>query len=340
MSIRYFLAAGFLLFLLQIHTPLAAQRTPDDFITALLNDSSLRSFNGVLLLAQDGKVQYKAARGLADFNTKAPIRLNDRFVVGSISKQVTAVLVLREVQRGRIKLQDRVRSYVPDMNLSWADSVTIHQLLSHTSGVAGFKEPLAFVPGTRFAYSNAGYALLGKILEKTSGRSFAAQAADLFRICNMKQSSAAGKKEPGLVPGYSEKPDHSLKEEKELMDFVNPPGGGVIATAEDLLRWNECLHGGKLLPDSLYRLMTTPYMSREYRWGKIGYGYGLQIDSRDGIREFSHCGYLPGYVATLIYYPGTRTSIVVLENIATDPKDMNRAFCFPDRLREWVRGRQ
>lgn len=293
-----------------------------------------------MLLAQDGKVQHVACRGFADFAARTPIRLNDRFVVGSISKQITAVLVLREVQRGRIKLGETVRRYVPEQNLPWADSVTIHQLLNHTSGVAGLQQPLAFVPGTRFAYSNAGYALLGKILEKTSGRSFAALAADLFRLCGMKQTSATGKREPGLVPGYSEQADHSLKAEKELMDFVNPPGGGVVSTAEDLLRWNESLHRGKLLSDSLYRLMTTPYMTRKYRWGKLGYGYGLQLDSKDGMVEFSHCGYLPGYIATLIYYPVTRTSIVVLENVATDPNDMNRAFCFHDRLREWVRGRQ
>ncbi len=118
--------------------------------------------------------------------------------------------------------------------------------------------------------------------------------------------------------------------------------GGIISTAHDMLRWNECLHNGHiLLPDS-YNTFISPSVQRIHRWGKIGYGYGVQVANNNGILEISHNGYVPGYCSTLIYYPLQKISLLILENKTLWTKEWKipnhiRCYATHDAIRKIVR---
>lgn len=314
-------------------------------LDSLLSVTSPRPFSGVIVISQNGKMIYANSAGFADRDAQTPLRVTDQFLIGSISKQTTAVLVLRELDGGRLSPDDRVGKYLPELKASWADSVTIHQLLTHTSGIESADKPLAFKPGTKFAYSPfLGYQLLAKIAEKTSGKPYATLTRELFSQCNMKNATIPALYRKGrLVSSYIEEPGGAIKRENYALKDLEPdtPAGAVIATAEDLARWNECLHNGKLLSEKSYKLMTTAYANRSHpRWGEVGYGYGLQVDRQDGQLAYSHSGWMAGCIGTNMYFPAINTSVVVLENTGWDFNNQVRAFYFHDQAWKLVKDNQ
>jgi D-alanyl-D-alanine carboxypeptidase len=271
--------------------------------------------------------------------------MDDQFLIGSVSKQFTATLVLKEVEAGRIQTHRTIRYYLPDFKQQWADSVTVQQLLNHTSGIADWDKGLAHEPGSKFAYANINYAILGKIIEKTSGKTYATLTADLFARCKMRWSSVppgAGRKSnyKKLVKGHSEA-DGKYKEDNVLPALDRPvmgvPAAGLISTAGDLDRWMYLLHNGKVLADSTYQMMITGGAIQPHRWGALTYADGIKVDSLDAILELSMSGYVPGFISTMIYYPKTRVSMVVLENISPASSDMDRAYYFHDQIRKIVK---
>lgn len=315
-------------------------------IDSLIQVTSPTFFNGVILISKNGKTIYQKCHGYGDLNKKTVLKIEDQFLVGSISKQFTATLILREIQAGRLQAHQTIHYYLPDFKQKWADSVTVQQLLNHTSGIAGWDKSLAHKPGSRFLYSNINYAILGKIVERTSGKAYAALTAELFEYCKMKSSTVP----PGpgiksnnkkLVKGHAETDNGGYKEVNILSLLDSPmmgvPAGGMISTAGDLNKWMYCLHNGALLADSIYQMMVTRAVPRPHSWGEVQYADGIQVDSLDGIPEFSMTGYVPGFISTMIYYPGNKVSIVVLENISPSSSDMKRAFYFHDQIRKIIR---
>src|SRR5204862_3147035 len=116
------------------------------------------------------------------------------------------------------------------------------------------------------------------------------------------------------------------------------PGAGVITTARDLLRWNLALHNGKILSSKTYIQMVTSSISRNHpRYGLIGYGYGLQLINKDDFLEISHNGYLDGFTSTLIYYPKSKVSLIILENVTRTDDETRHVYSFHDNIREIVR---
>jgi Beta-lactamase class C and other penicillin binding proteins len=165
----------------------------DDYPTKidnLLNTKDPSAFNGVVYIQQNGKMKYAKAHGLADFSQKIPLKIDDIFSTMSIAKQFTAALILQEVEKGTIDLQAPIRKYLPDFKYSWADTVTVHQLLNNTSGLysENMDKPLKFKPGMAFSYSNVGYYVAGLVLEKQSGKSFETLVTALFKKCKMDNS--------------------------------------------------------------------------------------------------------------------------------------------------------
>jgi CubicO group peptidase (beta-lactamase class C family) len=161
------------------------------------------------------------------------------------------VLALQELEKGNLSLQDPISKYLPRLTQSWVDSVKVYHLLNHTSGITALDKPLAFKPGTQFSYSGLlSFQLLGSIIEKTSGKSYAALATDLFRKCNMKYTTIpASYKNGRLVKCYIEQVKGKFGPKPYNLKEIEPftPAGGIISTAEDLAIWNKCLNGGKLL---------------------------------------------------------------------------------------------
>ncbi len=303
-------------------------------IDSLITSQIEFPFNGIIMVAQNGKMIYSKAQGFSDLGNKIPLITDNQFVIGSISKQMTAVMVLREVDKGKIDLHVPVHQYVPEMKQPWLDSITVHQLLNHTSGITGWDEPLKFKPSTGFSYSGVGYELLAKIAEQVSGKSYATLTSEVFKICKMKHSmSPKLNQHKALVNSYESDSLGITFKVKNLLKDIQIAAGGMISTTGDLLLWNKNLHGGKLLSPKSYLSMTTPSTSRDhFIFGKVGYGYGLQMDEKGKTHEVGHSGYAKGFASINFYYPETKTSIIILENVAWGSKSGNLIQAFQHHL--------
>ncbi len=308
-------------------------------LDSLLKTNTIRPFNGEIIITEKGKKIYSQSLGYADFEKKIPLKLKNQFVIGSISKQITAVLILREFDKKHLNLNDPISKYLKELKQSWADSVSIHQLLNHTSGIVDLNQPLAFKPGTKFSYSGDGYKLLGEIVERTSGNTFAVLLKKLFNKCKMTGSTDPGSNnKKNLVTGYSRQSDQTVKVEKETFTNNIVAAGLMISTVEDLILWNDNLHHGKLLSKESYKKMTTASSIRNHPiYGEVGYGYGIQINEKNGILELGHVGYVPGFVSINFYYPKDNIGLIMLENIDWKDDNFKETFCFEEDVRRMVR---
>lgn len=293
-------------------------------IDSLIAAKTSKPFNGIIIVAQDKNAIYTKIYGNVD--GKVPLKLNDQFVIGSISKQIAAVMVLQEYDKGHLQLHVPIRQYLPKLKAKWADSVTIHQLLTHTHGITKLDAPLSFKAGTQYAYSQIGYQLLSDIIEKTSGKSFAMLSAELFERCKMTYSfHPAIKKYKNLVKGNEN--GKQISEKESLENYV--AAGSFISTATDLLLWNNALHNGHLLKESTYRLMMTKQKNavRQHPiFGVTEYGYGITVSNKDNILQVGQTGFAPGFISMNFYFPAKKTSVILLDNMAWDTDDLTKTF--------------
>lgn len=322
--------------LLTLTRPSSARPPVIQLDTALGEAAKARPFSGVALVAFGDRIIAQRSAGFADAAQARQITEQSRFVIGSLSKQITAALVLRAVEAGRIRLEDPIIRYLP---LSVPATVQVRHLLNHTSGLQALDQPLAREPGTSFEYSNLGYDLLARIVEQTSGQPFAEAVKRLLATCGVFGAGMLdSNNESSLVVGFAESPEGrltALPPPPELKQ--HPASGGLVASAGEFLTWTRCLQSGRAISPSSLRTMVTASTTRTHRWGVLGYGFGLQILESDGLLELSHSGYVPGFVSTSLIYPKQCVTVVILENIATPLSDLSRAFAPHDRIRAAVR---
>ncbi|WP_128546718.1 serine hydrolase domain-containing protein [Larkinella soli] len=312
-------------------------------IDSLLISSYPRRFNGVVLIHKNGKSIYSRSVGLADFSKNIKLNFNYRFSTMSIAKQITAALVLKEVEKGTIGLDRPVGFYLPYLPYEWANTVTVHQLLNHTSGLSNeqIDMPLKLDPGSGFSYSNVAYALLGQIVETVTSQGLPELVVKLFQSCGLKDNPYP--KMTGtdrLAKGHILKRNGSL-ETNDRTNFKPSQywASHLIVSATDLARWNECLHNGKLLDPNTYKLMVAYSIKASHEvFGDqpVGYGYGLRINDTGRILEIGHTGYHPveGYTVVNLYYPQSKVSVIVLENQGAE--DYNIAYFFEKEIRAIV----
>jgi beta-lactamase class A len=299
-------------------------------IDSLINatNKAKKPFNGTILISQNGRRVYSKMFGFSDIDKKTALVPNDQYLTSSISNQVTAVLVLQEVEKGHIMLNMPIHKYLPDLNAKWADSVSVHQVLTHTAGIKALEKPLAFAPGTDCEYSQLGYEILVKLLETTAKTTFANLTAALFEKANMRNTFYPDNhKYKNLVRDYIEQADGKLDVTLKNQDNYNP-AGGYVTTANDLLAWNMILHSGKLFTDSnSYKRMVTGYAAAQHPvLGNIEYGYGIDISNTDDILQLGQAGFYPGFVTLNVYFPATKTSVIILSNVARNPDVLQMAF--------------
>ena len=284
------------------------------------------------------------------------VKRQSSFIIASLSKQVTAALVLKAVDEGKLDLTDSVNLYLSfspanKTAKSIPDSVTISQLLSNTSGLVSAEQSPVFEPGSQFRYSNYGYTLLGKILEKVNQQPFAAQVNALNEQAGLAGLHASSGKTsniknayPSLLLGQTETLQQQA--DKRIANYapsdieITPaliPAGGMIASADAYSHFQYALFSGQLLSPKSLAALTTRYAARPHRWSDVSYGYGTQLNQYKGITEYSHSGYLPGYVSLALYYPQSNINLVILENTAWDVSDRERTFALHDKLRDSIR---
>lgn len=312
-------------------------------IDSLISAKTVKPFNGVILISQNGKTKYSKVVGFSDLEKKTSLKLDDEFVIGSISKQFTAVLVLQEFDKGRLILTEPIRKYLPELTQSWSDSITVHHLLTHTHGITELDKPTSFAVGTQYAYSQIGFDLLGKIVERTSGKSFAKLSEILFKKCRMKGTFHPDTKQyKNLVKGYTEQEDGTIVfDNTSFKNYV--AAGAFISTTKDLILWNQNLQNSKLLKLNTFQLMTTKQKNatREHPiFGTTEYGYGVTIDTKENLLQIGQTGFAPGFVSMDFYFPNTKTSVVVLENIAYNTENLKKTFFYHTEILTIIRQEQ
>lgn len=311
------------------------------------------AFSGAVLVSRGGRTIFRRAYGLASKAHRAPNRPDTKFNVASVGKLFTAVAVMQLIERGRLSLDDTAGKLLPDYpDRQVAERVTIHHLLSHSSGMGDIHgpeyvcrraalrrvldylplfagRPLSFAPGERMQYSNAGYILLGAVVERVSGDDYFDHVRrHVFAPAGMTDTDfyESDADTPNLAAGYTNFEDlgddnfrFRLGPRRNTSLYAaakGNPQGGAYSTADDLLRFAEALRSGRLLGARTLDTMTAPkFFFRRYAAGEIFYGYGFELETVGGERVVGHGGGDLGISAALRWYPDSGDyTVVVLSN--------------------------
>jgi serine beta-lactamase-like protein LACTB, mitochondrial len=294
-------------------------------------------------VAIDDALAWTRGFGMADLENRVPATSKTVYRLGSISKPVTAVAVMQLVEKDRLELDSPIRKYVPAFpEKPWP--VTIRQLLAHLGGIRHYSgpeeldstrhytdllepmkifrdDPLLFEPGTKFAYTTYGYLLLGAAVEAGSRMKFMDYLREnIFRPADMDSMRADSVYDliPNRTRGYRRTPSGTIQN-CGLADTSNKiPGGGMVSTASDLVKFAAALDRGTLLGKELVRQMFTPQKMRD---GKPApYGLGWRILSLGDRKAVGHGGAQQGTSTFLLLVPGQGLAVAVMENLeGTDP---------------------
>ena len=313
-------------------------------------------FNGSVLVSDHGKVIFKKGFGMANMEWEIPNAPNTKHRLGSITKQFTAMLILQLVEAGKIDLQAPITKYLPEYPKASGDKITIHHLLTHTSGIPNYTSfpkffedesrtpytPDAFVkvfkdkdldfePGKQFSYSNSGYFLLGVIAEKLTGKSYEDLLQEkIFKplIMNNSGYDNHGDILKNRATGY-EKQAGNYRNSKYLDMSIPYAAGSLYSTAEDLFLWDQGLYTNKILSQKYMDLYFKPYVSA---WGDNHYAYGWGVGyenlgkSTDSIYTIAHGGGINGFNTNIARTPSDKSLVVLLNNTGGAPlQDMTVA---------------
>jgi CubicO group peptidase (beta-lactamase class C family) len=297
-------------------------------------------FSGVILIAKDGKPLFQKAYGFADREQKIPNNLNTKFRIGSMNKMFTSVAIAQLVQQKKLKYSDTLAQVLPDYpDKDAAAKITVHQLLTHTSGLGDFfgekfdsqkdnlhslkdylalfaGEKLKFEPGSQFSYSNAGMIVAGLIVERVSGQNYFDYVRDhIFKPAGMNDSGTfeKDKPQPNQSKGYMQD-NGKWVSNYESLPMIGSSAGGGDSTAPDLLRFDQALRSHKLLSPELTSLITTGKVDVDMPGEK--YAYGFEESNEDGKRIVGHGGGAPGMNCDLRMFWDSGYTTIVMSNFS------------------------
>ena len=305
----------------------------------ILSEVASHFFRGSVLVGIDGKIVFEKAYGIGEEEWGANNSVHTKFRIASLSKQFTAACILLLQERGRLNVHDPISRYLSGLPVGW-QSISVHQLLTHTSGVPDYTrspefgrikrtgatpqqmidlvadKPLDFTPGTNWSYSNTGYILLGMIIERISGLSYN-EFLKKNILDPLGMSDSGYDRETDIIKerasGYEEK-DGRL-ENADFFDMSVPyAAGGIYSTVEDMFRWNEALaEKGKLLSADSLKQMFTEYPEATHEGQHYGYGVVISRLKFDRLLYY-HGGGLDGFSSSIQRYPNDGVCIIILSN--------------------------
>jgi CubicO group peptidase (beta-lactamase class C family) len=296
-----------------------------------------------------GETIVSKSYGSADLELDVPMPADASFEIGSVTKQFTAASILLLAERGRLSVDDDVTKHLPEYP-THGQHITIRHLLTHTSGIKGYTEmpefgdlmrlkkpretlvtlfgekPLDFMPGEALVYNNSAYFLLGLIIEKLSGQTYADFVkSNLFDKAGMPGSYYCSESAIHRHHAHGYDTDNGTLVLKGFISHIWPySAGSLCSTASDLSAWLGALHGGRILSADSYRAMITPTSLADGT--KTRYGFGVGIAEIGGRRAILHGGGINGFLSEAEYFPDSGVSIVVLLNTAgpVGPSDLAR----------------
>lgn len=312
-----------------------------------------------ILISQNGQVIYRNAFGYADIENNVRMNPDMRFKIGSITKQFTGVAILKLQEEGKLSVEDKLSKYIPDFPRG--NEVSIHQLLTHTSGIHSYtnnadflgkvlkpiseddlvavlkKESYDFNPGEAFLYNNTAYVLLGYIIHKVSGIEYGEYLKkSFFEPLKMTNTgySGSGVKIDNLAIGYDRMGAGYVP--SPVWDLSWAGGAGALySTIDDLQKWNEALFNGRVLQEkSLKAGLTSVVLNNGQTPAQGEYGYGWFMSDFRGLRRIAHGGGLAGYISELTRYPSENMTVVMLTNMSPpeqniDPNALSQFYLWP-----------
>jgi CubicO group peptidase (beta-lactamase class C family) len=313
-----------------------------DFEKMLSEQFKNNETGATALVTRKGQIIYKKAFGMANLEYNIPMKMDNIFRIGSITKQFTAVAILQLMEQGKLNLQDSITKFIPDYP-THGHKITIEHLLTHTSGIQSYtdmkdfekkmtldlkptelidffkKEPMEFAPGTKWNYNNSGYFLLGYIIEKVSGKTYPQYIEEnFFKPLGMTNSlfGSDAKIVKNRAGAY----------EKDSTGFINAPylnmnqpysAGSIQSTVEDLFKWHQAVHAYKLVKKESLDKAFTKYKLTDGKETEYGYGWGL--GDNQGSPTIGHGGGIPGFLTQSIYLPKEDVFVAVFSNCGCNP---------------------
>ncbi len=337
--LKYILSA--LSFLMLMNQSFAQSKS--EKIQQLVNDYKNQNlFNGSILVAAKGEVVYKNGVGMANIEWSIPNTSQTKFRVGSITKQFTSMLIMQLVNEGKIDLQKPITAYLTNYRRETGDSITIHHLLTHSSGIPNYTDNTAFAkisklhfalddfirmycsgdpefkPGSRFSYSNSGYFILGAIIEAVTKKAYNDVLQErILDVVGMRNTGYdfSQKIITNRASGYEKMMNGYIN--AEYLDMGLPyAAGSLYSTVEDLFLWNNALYKKELLSDSLKKIMFSPTIDA---WGAaVAYGWFVRnIPTKDSAKKIEmiwHSGGINGFLSELARFPNEQNFIAILDN--------------------------
>lgn len=308
-------------------------------IDDLFDDYQGKVPGAAVTVIKDGWVVYKKAFGLADVNTQTAANTNTNFRLASVTKQFTAAAILVLVDQGKLTFDTKLTEIFPDFP-SYGSAITVRHLLNHTSGLRDYENLIpggqtqqvldsdvlrllkkqssgSFKPGSQYSYSNSGYCVLGEIVTKVSGQSFASFLKEfIFDRIGMRETVAF---EKGISQVNYRAYGHSAsgggwKQTDQSITSATLGDGGVYTSIEDYFYWDQALNTSSFVSPALLAEAFTPGKLND--GSSIKYGFGWVLDTYGGRRRQSHTGSTIGFRTAVQRFPAERLTVVVLVNRA------------------------
>jgi len=311
-----------------------------DIFSVLQNDTMP---GASVLVSQNGEIVYQQGFGYANIEKKIRVTPDTKFKIGSVSKQFTALAILKLSEEGKINIEDKLSKFIPDFPR--ADEVTIYQLLTHTSGIHSYEYqrnfemskritpmalldtiehfPYDFNPGERYQYNNSGYFILAYVVAQLSGMSFSEYLNETFfkplgmHNTGIYETNIALDKE---ALGYSMNGKTLKKAEFQEMSWTLGVGN-IYSTTRDLYTWNEAIFNGRILSEATLKRAFTQAVLKD--GGKVDYGFGWFLSMTRGLRFIQHSGVSSGFYAYLERQAENKLTVCVLLNALPAPEGIN-----------------
>ena len=304
----------------------------DSLDTAINSFVSQQKFSGTVLVAKQGTILLQKGYGFSDASSQKPNTVHTIFQLASLAKQFTAAVVLKLQEQGKLSVADKLSKYYP--GYPKGDSISIHHLLSHTSGIADYlsvekfrkadqskeialdsliavfmNEPLTSSPGTTFQYSNAGYTMLGYIIEKITGQPYSTVLENMIlKPLNLRHTGYdfLSSSDSNKAVGYNFYAPGLYQPARYVHPSILYTTGALYSTVGDLFTWHQALMSDKFLSPASKTAMYKPVIKP--------YAYGWFSDSLFGRQRVSHDGNVSGFKANINRFPGDDICVIVLSN--------------------------
>ncbi|MFN0111449.1 MAG: serine hydrolase [Blastocatellia bacterium] len=356
-----YLAAIFLLASLSFQA--AAQAPANANLTSTINQDMEKMFKAnepgaAVIAVKDGQVVFRKGYGMANLELGVAIEPDMIFRIGSITKQFTAVATLMLMEQGKLNLSDEITKFLPDYPTQ-GHKITIEHLLTHTSGIKSYtglaewrplwrkdlkmtelidifkNQPMEFAPGEKWNYNNSGFVLLGAIIEKISGQSYADFVEkNIFAPLGMKQSFYDNTQRviPRRAAGYSK--NANTYANAEYLSMSHPhAAGSLMSTVDDLAKWDAALYTEKLVKQTSLKKAWTAFVLNDGKPTTYGYGWG--VNTLQGMQMLAHGGGINGFTCDAVRLPETRVYVAILTNREGGAGNLAKKFAVLASGKEW-----